>query len=226
MHSPSIPPPPPRCSFSRCSSSVSKAPLLSPSCQTISSVVSKVSCCCLNSYRSAIITAFSFSPLMCGCNWGWWWRKRGYRVREYPAIWQRKRTHTKAWDKSKWFLKTLPWVSRDAALIFIVFFSRFVCRGPEYFSSLMAASAVTLPWTLLPHTIVSLTRERKANSYLLLARQTEALLVNEPETLGSVYGCSSSAGSSCNSSPSAACLRVLRSLFRKVPPPQSAIQIV
>lgn len=58
-----------RCPFSRCSSFVSKALLLSPSCQTIS-MVSKVFGCCLNSYRSAIITAFSFSPLMCVDNRG------------------------------------------------------------------------------------------------------------------------------------------------------------
>lgn len=94
--------------------------------------------------------SFYFSPLMCGDNRGlegWWW-KRGctVRVREYLAIWQRKCTHTKAWDKSKWFLKKLLWVSRDAALIFTFFFlSLFVRQGPEYFSSLMDASAVTLP---------------------------------------------------------------------------------
>lgn len=32
------------------------------------------------------------------------------RARDYSAIWQSKRTHTKAWDKSKRFLKTLLWV--------------------------------------------------------------------------------------------------------------------
>lgn len=71
------PPHPPRCSklsFSRCfralRSSSSKAPLLSTSCQTISSVVSKVFWCCLNSYRSAIITAFSFSSSIWSDNWG------------------------------------------------------------------------------------------------------------------------------------------------------------
>lgn len=100
---------------------------------------------------------------------GEWWWKRGctVRVREYPAIWQRKHTHNEAWDKSKWFLKTLLWVSRDAALIFSVSLSLSLCALRSWIfliSNRCFSCYFTL--TLLPYAIVSLTRERKASSCL------------------------------------------------------------
>lgn len=179
----------------------------------ISSAVSKVSWCCLNSYRSAIITAFSFSPRMCGDNRGLGVvvEKRMHSESERISGHLAAQTYTfrKRELNESGFLKILLWVSRDAALIFTFFFSLslflLVRRGPEYFSSLMDARAVTLPWLYYrtPSYLLWPERGRQAAAFSL-ARQTEALLVNEPERLGSVDGCLSSAGAYCNSSPLAA----------------------
>lgn len=90
-------------------------------------------------------------------------------VREYSAIWQSKRTHTKAWDKSKRFLKTLLWVSRDAGLVVTFLFfpslplSLCVIR-PCIFSLSNGGFSCCFTLSLLPHTIVSLTWERKESS--------------------------------------------------------------
>lgn len=213
LHHPPAPPPrlhPPRCSFSRCSSSVSKALLRSSSLTILPNhQLGGVQSVLMLSQQLPKCNNYSFFFFSSNVRWqsgvgreGWWW-KRGstVRVREYLAIWQRKRTHTEAWDKSKWFLKTLLWVSRDAALIFTFSFSLFVRRGPEYFSSLMDASAVTLPW-LYYRTPSYLWPERgRRAAAFSLAQQTEALLVNEAEKSGSVDGCLCSAGAYCNGSP-------------------------
>lgn len=205
---------PQQCSFSRCSSFVSKAPLLSPSCQNhqlggVQSVLmlsQQLPKC--NNYSFFIFS--SNVRRQSGVGGGGGKRGRTVKAREYPAIWQRKRTHSESvsWIKVV-FLKTLLWVSRDAALIFTFLFTLslflLVRRGPEYFSSLMDARAVTLPWLYYrtPSYLLWPERERRAAAFSL-AQQTEALLVNEPERLGSVDGCLCSAGAYCNSSPLAA----------------------
>lgn len=220
MPSPSSTPPhllpclhPPQCSFSRCSSFVSKALLLSPSCQNhqlggVQSVLmlsQQLPKC--NNYSFFF---FSSNVRRQSGGWGWWW-KRGCTVkaREYPAIWQRKRTHS---ESVSW-IKVVFWkyccgcqeMQRWYLLSFSLSLFLLVRRGPEYFSSLMDARAVTLPWLYYrtPSYLLWPGRGRQAAAFSL-AQQTEALLVNEPERLGSVDGCLSSAGAYCNSSPLAA----------------------
>lgn len=174
---PPAPPPclhPPRCSFSRCSSSVSKAPLRSSSLTILPNhQLGGVQSVLMLSQQLPKCNNCSFFFFSSNVRWqsgvgreGWWW-KRGstVRVREYLAIWQRKRTHTEAWDKSKWVLKTLLWVSRDAALIFTFFLSLCAWR-PWIFLISNGCFSCYFTLTLLPYTIVSFTWERKASSRL------------------------------------------------------------
>lgn len=140
----------------------------------ISSAVSKVSWCCLNSYRSAIITAFSFSPRMCGDNWGLGVvvEKRMHSESERISGHLAAQTYTfqKRELNQSGFLKTLLWVSRDAVLIFTFFFSLSLspCASrPWIFLTSNGYSSCYFTLTLLPYTIVSsLTQERKASSCL------------------------------------------------------------
>lgn len=142
----------------------------------ISSAVSKVSWCCLNSYRSAIITAFSFSPRMCGDNRGLGVvvEKRMHSESERISGHLAAQTYTfrKRELNQSGFLKILLWVSRDAALIFTFFFffslSLSPCASrPWIFFISNGCSSCYFTLTLLPYTIVSsLTRERKASSCL------------------------------------------------------------
>lgn len=140
----------------------------------LSSAVSKVSWCCLNSYRSAIITAFSFSPRMCGDNRGLGVvvEKRMHSESERISGHLAAQTYTfrKRELNQSGFLKTLLWVSRDAALIFTFFFTPSLspCASrPWIFLISNGYLSCYFTLTLLPCTIVSsLTRERKASSCL------------------------------------------------------------
>lgn len=99
-------------------------------------------------------------------------------ARDYSAIWQSKRTHTKAWDKSKRFLKALfVGVKRCSADLYFQFFfplsfalSLSLCATrPQIFPLSNGCFSCCFPLTLLPRNKVALTWERKEKSSCLFA---------------------------------------------------------